>query len=155
MLQYLYSSSILSASFLPVFRRLWFYTEFFDFFNLDSLRNTLQQVTTLDDVLYLGMKNDISFLIDSYMNLYEAQSTLNPNMPLRGLFYFSRLYSSYAGHLLFGRVAEILDERPQSVKVKRGFFKTESKIYLILTCEDLALAEETMVYTNFLIKTKK
>ena len=96
MLQYLYSSSILSASFLPVFRRLWFYTEFFDFFNLDSLRNTLQQVTTLDDVLYLGMKNDISFLIDSYMNLYEAQSTLNPNMPLRGLFYFSRLYSSYA-----------------------------------------------------------
>lgn len=62
---------------------------------------------------------------------------------------------NYAGHLLFGRVAEILDERPQSVKVKRGFFKTEPKIYLILTCEDLALAEETMVYTNFLIKRKK
>lgn len=53
------------------------------------------EITTLDDVLYLGMKNDISFLIDSYMNLYEAQSTWNPNMPLRGLFYFSRLYSSY------------------------------------------------------------
>lgn len=62
---------------------------------------------------------------------------------------------NYAGHLLFGRVAEILDERPQSVKVKRGFFKTEPKIYLILTCKDLALAEETMVYTNFLIKRKK
>ena len=55
----------------------------------------LLEITTLDDVLYLGMKNDISFLIDSYMNLYEAQSTWNPNMPLRGLFYFSRLYSSY------------------------------------------------------------
>lgn len=55
----------------------------------------LLEITTLDNVLYLGMKNDISFLIDSYMNLYEAQSTWNPNMPLRGLFYFSRLYSSY------------------------------------------------------------
>lgn len=55
----------------------------------------LLEITTLDDVLYLSMKNDISFLIDSYMNLYEAQSTWNPNMPLRGLFYFSKLYSSY------------------------------------------------------------
>ena len=52
----------------------------------------LLEITARDDVLYLGMKNDISFLIDSYMNLYEAQSTWNPNMPLRGLFYFSRPY---------------------------------------------------------------
>ena len=38
------------------------------------------------------MKNDISFLIDSQMNLYEQQSTFNPNMPLRGLMYFAQLY---------------------------------------------------------------
>ena len=53
------------------------------------------EVTTLDDVLYMGMKNDISFLIDDEMNLYEAQSSWNPNMPLRGLFYFSKLYAAY------------------------------------------------------------
>lgn len=53
------------------------------------------EITTLGDVLYLGMKNDVSFLIDDCMNLYEEQSTWNPNMPLRGLFYFSRLYSGY------------------------------------------------------------
>jgi len=29
------------------------------------------------------------------MNLYEHQSTFNPNMPLRGVFYFSRLYEGY------------------------------------------------------------
>ena len=52
-------------------------------------------ITTIDDVLYLGMKNDVSFLIGKQMNLYEAQSSLNPNMPLRGLFYFSRLYQAY------------------------------------------------------------
>ena len=53
------------------------------------------EITTIGDVLYMGMKNDISFLIDSRMNLYEAQSTPNPNMPLRGLFYFTRLYEAY------------------------------------------------------------
>lgn len=53
------------------------------------------EITTLDDVLYMGMKNDISFLIDDYLNLYEVQSSWNPNMPLRGIFYFSRLYSGY------------------------------------------------------------
>ena len=41
------------------------------------------------------MKNDISFLVDSQMTLYEQQSTYNPNMPLRGFFYFSQLYQMY------------------------------------------------------------
>ncbi|MDD3252376.1 MAG: hypothetical protein PHV18_07445 [Lachnospiraceae bacterium] len=53
------------------------------------------EIRTIDDALYMGMKNDISFLIDEEMNLYEAQSTDNPNMALRGLFYLSRLYESY------------------------------------------------------------
>lgn len=52
-------------------------------------------VTTIDDVLYLGMKNDISFLFDYRLNLYEHQSSWNPNMPLRGLFYMSSLYRQY------------------------------------------------------------
>ena len=51
--------------------------------------------TTLDNAVYLGMKNDVSFLFGSDMNLYEQQSTYNPNMGLRGLLYFSHLYSSY------------------------------------------------------------
>lgn len=43
----------------------------------------------------MGMKNDISFLIGQYLNLYEAQSSWNPNMPLRGFFYLSRLYQAF------------------------------------------------------------
>ena len=52
-------------------------------------------VTTIEDVLYMGLKNDVSFLIDDVLNLYEHQSTWNPNMPLRGLFYISSLYQGH------------------------------------------------------------
>ena len=55
----------------------------------------LLEITTIQDVLFMGIKNDLSFIIDEYMNLYEAQSTWNSNMPLRGLFYFSSLYQGY------------------------------------------------------------
>ena len=47
-------------------------------------------ITTMEDVIYISMKNDVSFLVDCRMNLYEHQSTYNPNMPLRGMFYFSK-----------------------------------------------------------------
>ena len=50
------------------------------------------QITTIQNVIFITMKDDISFLIDSDMNLYEHQSTVNPNMPLRGLMYFAKLY---------------------------------------------------------------
>ncbi|WP_294430203.1 hypothetical protein [uncultured Treponema sp.] len=53
------------------------------------------EITTLEDVIYVSMKNDLSFLIHSQMCLYEHQSTVNPNMPLRGMLYFSQLYQQY------------------------------------------------------------
>lgn len=53
------------------------------------------EIDTLEDFIYIGMKNDISFLLDSDMCLYEHQSTFNPNMPLRGFFYFSDLLQKY------------------------------------------------------------
>ena len=45
------------------------------------------QITTIKEVMYLGMHNDVSFLIAEDMALYEQQSTYNPNMPLRMLQY--------------------------------------------------------------------
>ena len=62
-------------------------------------------LTTIENVIYITMKNDISFLIGSQMNLYEQQSSFNPNMPLRGLMYFAQLYQMYLaerGEDLFG-----------------------------------------------------
>ena len=54
------------------------------------------EFTTIRDAVYMGMKNDVSFLVSDYMNIYEQQSTFNPNMPLRFLIYAGLLYSRYA-----------------------------------------------------------
>ena len=53
------------------------------------------ELNTLENVIYIKMHNDVSFLIDSQMTLYEHQRTTNPNMPLRGFFYFAQLYQKY------------------------------------------------------------
>ena len=53
------------------------------------------QVTTLENAIFIKMKNDVSFIIDSDMCLYEHQSTYCPNMPLRGFLYFADLYKKY------------------------------------------------------------
>lgn len=55
------------------------------------------EVNTMEDVVYMGMKNDLSFLIMDVLNLYEHQSTYSPNLPLRGLFYFADLYRGMVG----------------------------------------------------------
>ena len=50
-------------------------------------------ITTLENAIYLSMKNDVSFLIGMRLSLYEHQSTFNPNMAIRFLFYLADLYS--------------------------------------------------------------
>ncbi len=50
---------------------------------------------TMEDVVYLRMKNDISFIISFVMNLWEHQSSYNPNMPLRFFIYAGELYDKY------------------------------------------------------------
>ena len=49
----------------------------------------------LENAIYMGMKNDLSFLIMEQMNLYEQQATYTPNMPLRDLFYVADLLQVY------------------------------------------------------------
>ena len=73
--------------------------------NLLSLYNAIRhthyadvnelEITTLDDVIYLSVKNDVSILIDGCLSLWEHQSTWNPNMPIRGFEYFAQLYDIY------------------------------------------------------------
>lgn len=46
-------------------------------------------INTIDDVVYMGIKNDLSFIVRGTLNLYEHQSTVNKNMPLRGFLYIS------------------------------------------------------------------
>ena len=50
------------------------------------------EIVTLENAIYMSMKNDLAFIPDCKLTLYEHQSTPNPNMPLRDLFYVSKEY---------------------------------------------------------------
>ena len=80
-----------------VFRKL-----FSDRENLLSLYNAVNgtaytdatdlEIVTLENAIYMNMKNDLAFIIDTNLFLWEHQSTYNPNIPLRDLFYISGEY---------------------------------------------------------------
>lgn len=52
-------------------------------------------INTLKDVFYINMKNDVSFIFDNRLVLYEQQSTINSNMLLRMLLYISKIMNKY------------------------------------------------------------
>lgn len=51
------------------------------------------EIITLSDAVYFKMKNDAAYLISGTISVYEHQSTINPNMPIRGFMYLGELYS--------------------------------------------------------------
>ena len=57
-----------------------------DYGNVDDL-----EITTLENAVYMNYKNDISFVFEFELLLYEHQSTCNPNMPLRDLLYVTKV----------------------------------------------------------------
>ncbi len=52
-------------------------------------------VNTLKNAIFMGCKNDVSFVLGLWVNVYEHQASHNPNMPLRDLDYVSTLYSVF------------------------------------------------------------
>ena len=50
------------------------------------------EITTLEGETFLKMKNDLSFIIDFELNLYEHQASKCPNIPLRDLYYVAATY---------------------------------------------------------------
>jgi len=56
------------------------------------------EIVTLENAIYMGMKNDLAFIIATNLFLYEHQSTYNLNMPLRDLFYISSEYQKLVDH---------------------------------------------------------
>ena len=57
-----------------------------DYRNPDDLT-----INTLEEALFVSMRNDVSFVFQDDLNLYEHQSSLCPNLPLRDLFYVADL----------------------------------------------------------------
>ena len=73
--------------------------------NLLSLYNALNgknysncdqlEIVTLENAIYMSMKNDLAFIPDLDLFLWEHQSTYNPNVPLRDLMYIAKEYEKY------------------------------------------------------------
>ena len=93
------------------------------------------KITTLENAIYIEMKNDVSFLVDSQMTLIEHQSSYNPNMPLRGLIYFAKLYQIYVSNKdedLYGQTL-IKIPAPKYVVFYNGNKQLEETSYLKLS----------------------
>lgn len=109
------------------------------------------EINTLENAIYMSMKNDLSFLIDSRLTLYEHQSTHNPNMPLRDLMYVADLYSGMTrDENLYGR-RRISIPTPKFVVFYNGEEELPERMELklsdsfIIPDTDVALELKTLV----------
>ncbi len=92
-------------------------------------------INTIEDVLYMSMKNDVSCILDDQMVLMEHQSTFNPNMPLRGLIYFGKLYNQYieSNRLDLYKSKQIIIPTPRYFILYNGTKEVADKVSLHLS----------------------
>ena len=93
------------------------------------------EINTIKEVLYLGMHNDTSFLLSDTMNVYEHQSTYNPNMPVRQLQYLGSLYEGYITKNKLNKFGDKLLELPipKLVVFYNGLDEKEDELILQLS----------------------
>lgn len=91
------------------------------------------EVTTLENAVYMGMKNDISCIVDFNLSLFEHQSTVNPNMPLRYLMYISDVYEKVTAEKNIYSSGRIILLNPDFVVLYNGQGKQPEKKVLLLS----------------------
>ena len=94
---------------------------------------SMLEFNTLENAIYMGMKNDLSFLIMDQMHLYEQQSTYTPNMPLRDLFYVTDLLQAYVKDKSVYSSKQIMLPTPHFIVFYNGTTKLQEKIELKLS----------------------
>ena len=91
------------------------------------------EIVTLENAIYMNMKNDLAFIMDSYLNLYEQQSTYSPNMPLRDLFYIAKELQGQVDHRDLYRNTLIKIPTPRFLVFYNGSEEQAEKKYLRLS----------------------
>ena len=91
------------------------------------------EIVTLENAIYMNMKNDLAFIMDSYLNLYEHQSTYSPNMPLRDLFYIAKELQGQVDHRDLYRNTLIKIPTPRFLVFYNGSEEQAEKKYLRLS----------------------
>ena len=107
------------------------------------------EVKTLEKGISLSLRNDASFIIDMNLNIWEHQSTYNPNMPLRSLIYIVEIVKPLIKDKdIFGRRRIMIptprfvvfyngrENRPavETLKLSDAFEKATTKPELELIC---------------------
>ena len=102
--------------------------------NGSSYTNTEDlEIYTLENAIYMNMKNDVSFLFDCSLTLYEHQSTYNPNLPLRYLFYMADLLKRYTVGMNLYSSTKVRIPTPRFVVFYNGTDWKEEKKVLCLS----------------------
>ena len=91
------------------------------------------EINTLENAIYLKVKNDVSFVLNFYLNLYEHQASLNPNMPLRDLFYVSDLLQAITADVNIYSSSLITIPTPRFVVFFNGDIDMPEKMVLRLS----------------------
>ncbi len=106
---------------------------------------------TLDNAIYISMKNDLAFLLVGTINMYEHQSTVNLNMPVRFMIYLAQEYQMLvesASSSLYGNKLIPLPT-PQCVVFYNGTEETPDEYELRLSSafcnQDVEPAAEVIV----------
>ncbi|MBQ1171779.1 MAG: hypothetical protein IIX48_04165 [Lachnospiraceae bacterium] len=109
------------------------------------------RIVTLDNAIYISMKNDLAFLLVGTINMYEHQSTVNPNMPVRFMIYLAQEYQMFvesASSSLYGNKLIPLPP-PQCVVFYNGTEETPDEYELRLSSafcnQDVKPAAEVIV----------
>ena len=91
------------------------------------------EINTLENAVYLNIKNDISFVFEFNLYLFEHQSTFCPNMPLRDLQYVSAVLENLIKDfdLYSGTLVKI--PSPHFVVFYNGKEKKEDRMVLKLS----------------------
>ncbi len=87
-----YKSSLFVDLFSDAKRGLSIYNALMgtDYTNPEELK-----IVTLKDAIFMHRKNDVALLLEMRLLMLEHQSSINPNMPLRGLQYYARSMDGY------------------------------------------------------------
>ena len=91
------------------------------------------EIVTLKNAVYMNMKNDRAFLLDMQLNLYEHQSTWNPNMPLRFLMYVAKEYQMLVRNQTLYASALVKVPTPHFVVFYNGETEQEAETILRLS----------------------
>jgi len=84
------------------------------------------RIATLEDAVYVGWKNDVTILCHNHLQLYEQQSTINPNMPPRDFIYCAHEYEGFIKSMkldIYGKTL-VKIPTPKCVTLYNGVQKT-------------------------------